>query len=301
MQNSNNRLQKLIPVKYFLVLVPIWATAGIIWNGRCSSLSQKMELVVGFPVYDTAPMGNTLQARFLNMVCEASNYPETDELLTFVKEIERTMGRQPGPPNSPRPIDIDILFYGDQIINTPELIIPHPRLTERAFVLVPLAEIAPDFVHPVAEKRIKQMLKALKIRTDDVVKWENIRGETMYEITVEMDFDAAHALRGYQGKCETLHGHRFKVVATVKGNKLDEIGLAYDFTLLKKHLGEILAKYDHTNLNEVPPFNRINPSSENIAATIYKELKKKLTGAPVSLDNIEVWESPQSRVTYRPD
>jgi 6-pyruvoyltetrahydropterin/6-carboxytetrahydropterin synthase len=123
----------------------------------------------------------------------------------------------------------------------------------------------------------------------------------MYEISVEMDFDAAHALRGYQGKCERLHGHRFKVVAIVKGSKLNEIGLAYDFTLLKKHLGEIMAKYDHTNLNNVAPFHRINPSSENIAATVYQKLKKKLTGAPVSLDSIEVWESPQSRVVYRPD
>ena len=123
----------------------------------------------------------------------------------------------------------------------------------------------------------------------------------MYELAVEMDFDAAHSLRGYKGKCETLHGHRFKIVAAVKGNKLDDIGLAYDFTLLKKYLGEIIAKYDHTNLNDVSPFTRINPSSENIAVTIYNELKKKLTGAPVSLDNIEVWESPHSRVTYRPD
>jgi len=123
----------------------------------------------------------------------------------------------------------------------------------------------------------------------------------MYEIAVELDFDAAHFLRGYQGKCESLHGHRFKVVAILNGNKLDDIGLAYDFTSLKKNLGEILAKYDHTNLNEVPPFNRINPSSENIATTIYKVLKKKLAGAPVSLASIEVWESPQSRVTYRPD
>jgi len=116
-----------------------------------------------------------------------------------------------------------------------------------------------------------------------------------------MDFDAAHALRGYQGKCERLHGHRFKVVAVVTGRKLNEIGLAYDFTLLKKHLGEILAKYDHTNLNEEAPFNRINPSSENIAATIYRKLNKKLADAPVSLTCIEVWESPQSRATYRPD
>ena len=118
---------------------------------------------------------------------------------------------------------------------------------------------------------------------------------------MEIDFDAAHSLRGYQGKCETLHGHRFKVVANVRGTKLDKIGLAYDFTLLKKHLGEIIAKFDHTNLNEVPPFDRINPSSENIAAAVYDELKKKLTGAPVSLASIEVWESPQSRVIYRPD
>jgi 6-pyruvoyltetrahydropterin/6-carboxytetrahydropterin synthase len=123
----------------------------------------------------------------------------------------------------------------------------------------------------------------------------------MYEIGVEMDFDAAHSLRGYQGKCEALHGHRFKVVANVRGTKLDEIGLAYDFTLLKKHLGEIIAKFDHTNLNEVPPFDRINPSSENIATTVYDELKKKLTGALVSLASIEVWESPQSRVIYHPD
>ena len=123
----------------------------------------------------------------------------------------------------------------------------------------------------------------------------------MYEISVEMDFDAAHALRGYQGKCERLHGHRFKVVAVVKGKKLNEIGLAYDFTLLKQHVGAILAEYDHTNLNDTAPFNRINPSSENIAAAIYRKLKKKLAGAPVDLDSIEVWESPQSRVRYRPD
>jgi 2-amino-4-hydroxy-6-hydroxymethyldihydropteridine diphosphokinase len=88
------------------------------------------------------------------------------------------MGRQPGPPNSPRPIDIDILFYDNQIINTPELIIPHPKLTERAFVLIPLAEIAPEFVHPVSGKTVSQMLKDLKVGADEVVRWENKRGET---------------------------------------------------------------------------------------------------------------------------
>jgi 6-pyruvoyltetrahydropterin/6-carboxytetrahydropterin synthase len=122
----------------------------------------------------------------------------------------------------------------------------------------------------------------------------------MYEISVEMDFDAAHFLRGYRGKCESLHGHRFKVVATIRRNELDEIGLAFDFTLLKQYLKEVLDKYDHTCLNDIPPFNRINPSSENISCTIYQRMTKKLVKAPVTLASIEVWESPTSRVTYRP-
>ena len=123
----------------------------------------------------------------------------------------------------------------------------------------------------------------------------------MYRISVEQHFDAAHFLRGYQGKCEALHGHRFRVVVEVKASGLDDIGIAYDFTELKRQLGDILSKYDHTCLNDVPPFDEINPSSENIAATVYDELKVKLAGAPVSISGIEVWESPQSWVTYSPD
>ncbi len=123
----------------------------------------------------------------------------------------------------------------------------------------------------------------------------------MYQVAIEQHFDAAHFLRDYQGKCEALHGHRFKVVARVNASRTDDIGLAYDFTVLKQHLGDILSGFDHTCLNEVPPFDKINPSSENIAATIYNELKLKLTAAPVSLSCVEVWESPQSWVTYSPD
>ncbi len=123
----------------------------------------------------------------------------------------------------------------------------------------------------------------------------------MYTIAIEQHFDAAHFLRGYQGKCEALHGHRYKVVARVAASNLDDIGLAYDFSLLKQYLGEILSRFDHTCLNDVPPFDEINPSSENIAATVYKELKPKLAGGPVTIDSIEVWETPQSWVTYRPD
>jgi len=123
----------------------------------------------------------------------------------------------------------------------------------------------------------------------------------MYEIAVEGHFDAAHFLRGYKGKCEALHGHRYRVVVRVGAARLDATGLAYDFTELKQHLNDILSRFDHTCLNEVPPFAKINPSSENIATTVYNELKPKLAGAPVSLSAIEVWESPHSRVTYRPD
>ena len=121
----------------------------------------------------------------------------------------------------------------------------------------------------------------------------------MYFIAVESSFSAAHFLRGYQGKCENLHGHRFKVVARLRFSKLNEIGLAYDFTDLKKQLGEIIEKYDHCCLNEVKPFDGINPSSENIAATIYRQLSAKIP-ADGAIDSIEVWESPESCAVYKP-
>ncbi|MFC2057156.1 6-pyruvoyl tetrahydropterin synthase family protein [Chloroflexota bacterium] len=123
----------------------------------------------------------------------------------------------------------------------------------------------------------------------------------MYEVSVEQYFDAAHYLRGYQGKCEALHGHRYGVVAKVKVSQVDEIGLAYDFTVLKQHLVGILSRFDHICLNDVPPFDTINPSSENIASTIYHELEPRLDGALVSLSCVEVWESPDSWVTYSSD
>ena len=123
----------------------------------------------------------------------------------------------------------------------------------------------------------------------------------MYQIAVEKDFDAAHFLRGYQGKCEALHGHRYRVVVRIAAAGLDDIGLAYDFTVLKQQVDEILSRFDHTCLNDVPPFDKINPSSENIAATIYHELQPRLSGTPVSLSGVEVWESPQQGVTYSPD
>jgi 6-pyruvoyltetrahydropterin/6-carboxytetrahydropterin synthase len=121
----------------------------------------------------------------------------------------------------------------------------------------------------------------------------------VFEISVEQHFDAAHFLRGYRGKCEALHGHRFQVVVRIKSSGLDDIGIAYDFSELKQHLADVISRFDHACLNDMPPFDKINPSSENIAATIYKELQPKLAG--VSIAAVEVWESPQTRVSYSPD
>ena len=122
----------------------------------------------------------------------------------------------------------------------------------------------------------------------------------MYRVSVRQHFDAAHYLRGYPGRCEQLHGHRFQAVVTVEAQELDGVGIAFDFTELKRHLRQILERFDHTCLNDIAPFDKINPSSENIATAIYQELQSRLREEPVSILSIEVWESPESCVTYVP-
>ena len=122
----------------------------------------------------------------------------------------------------------------------------------------------------------------------------------MYRVSIRQHFDAAHYLRNYQGKCEQLHGHRFQAVVTVEAQELDDAGMAFDFTELKRHLRQILERFDHTCLNDIAPFDKINPSSENIATAIYQELQSRLREEPVSILSIEVWESPESCVTYVP-
>jgi 6-pyruvoyltetrahydropterin/6-carboxytetrahydropterin synthase len=123
----------------------------------------------------------------------------------------------------------------------------------------------------------------------------------MYEIVVTQHFDSAHYLRGYKGKCEKIHGHRYAVTVHLKSLKLNEIGLVYDFTDVKNHLSGILSRLDHILLNEVSPFDQINPSAENIAALIHKELKARLAEEPVSISAVEVWETPQQGIIYTPD
>jgi len=135
-------------------------------------LSRKLQMGEVSSMYDTEPIGNVDQPRFLNMVCQVYTRLAPAALLALAKGIETKLGRVRGKLNAPRPIDIDILFYGDQVIETPELVIPHLRLAERAFVLVPLAEIAPALKHPVIGETIKELLQGVTEK-QGVFKWEN--------------------------------------------------------------------------------------------------------------------------------
>jgi len=120
----------------------------------------------------------------------------------------------------------------------------------------------------------------------------------MYQASIQTQFSAAHFLRNYKGKCENLHGHNWKVEVTVSSETLDDTGMVIDFTILKQKTITIIEQLDHSHLNEIPPFVKINPSSENIAAYIFNLLKEALKDTPVLLTKVSVWESDTSRATY---
>jgi len=122
----------------------------------------------------------------------------------------------------------------------------------------------------------------------------------MFEISVEYSFAAGHALRGYKGKCENVHGHNYKVQVMVAGPRLNSVGLLMDFVDLRAAIKVLVERLDHRFLNDLPPFDRQNPSAENIAKYFADTLSPQLCGG-LRLSAVTVWETDTTSATYRPE
>lgn len=120
----------------------------------------------------------------------------------------------------------------------------------------------------------------------------------MFKLTIHTSFAAAHCLTHYQGDCENLHGHNWKVEVCVTARELDKAGLGIDFKVLKKETNSLLKELDHKYLNELPPFREQSPSSENIARHLYRELTRKLNNDNITVAQVTVWESDFACASY---
>ena len=124
----------------------------------------------------------------------------------------------------------------------------------------------------------------------------------MFEVSVEETFSAGHALRGYKGKCENVHGHNYRVQVTLEGPQLDAIGLLIDFTELKRVIRNVIHRLDHQFINDLEPFTTVNPTAENMAKYFYDEVTGQLKGLPggARVTDIVIWETETARARYRP-
>lgn len=125
----------------------------------------------------------------------------------------------------------------------------------------------------------------------------------MFEISAEQTFAAGHALRGYKGKCENVHGHNYRVRVTLEGERLNPIGLLYDFVDLKRLMKDIIEYWDHRFINDLPPFDVINPTAENMAKWFFEQVRQRLDAAPaevpVRVTEVVVWETDANIARYR--
>jgi len=123
----------------------------------------------------------------------------------------------------------------------------------------------------------------------------------MFDVSVERTFAAGHALRNYKGSCEDVHGHNFRVRVTVSGEQLDSTGLLVDFLELKSLIDGVIAYLDHKFINDLPPFDKINPSAENLAKYFYDRVSVGMKNdVPVRISEVCVWETDTSSAVYRP-
>jgi len=120
----------------------------------------------------------------------------------------------------------------------------------------------------------------------------------MFEVSVVMNFSAAHNLKGYRGKCEALHGHNWKVEVVLRSSRLDKVGMVEDFAIIKQKLKDVLSLFDHKYLNVLPYFRKMNPTSENIAKLIYGKMKERLSAHPAKVFSVKVWETDTSSAIY---
>lgn len=124
----------------------------------------------------------------------------------------------------------------------------------------------------------------------------------MHEVMIEMSFSSAHALRGYQGKCENTHGHNYRVEIYARGRKLNNIGLLIDFKDLKAATRKVVDYLDHKNINELPPFDaEINPSAEEMAAFFLREVGSQMNDDRAQIYKVRVWETDTCAATYTID
>lgn len=135
--------------------------------------NSEIELLKLSSLYETNPVGYTNQPKFINQVCNIKTSLTADHLLDFLLKIESDLGRVRDIHWGPRIIDLDLLFFGQQVISLPKLIVPHPLLHERQFVLVPLEEINPDFYHPVLRQTVRELLQKIKNDGNIVEKIQN--------------------------------------------------------------------------------------------------------------------------------
>ncbi len=122
----------------------------------------------------------------------------------------------------------------------------------------------------------------------------------MFEVIVEQPFSAAHYLKDYPGKCVNVHGHNYRVQITIEGEALDKLGMLIEFEVIKQALKPWIDRFDHALLNEIPPFDKINPSAENLAKFFHDEVTKAIDSSIARVSYVKVFETEKCSAAYRP-